>query len=71
MWYVSPRPPSCSRNQSRCCAKESGSGAERSAGSMGAVTELRWSLAARASFSSLSALVTDGVNVMGRKRWLR
>src|SRR5688500_12839570 len=37
---------------------------------MGAVTGLRWSLAARASFSSLSALVTGGVNVMGRIRWV-
>jgi hypothetical protein len=39
---------------------------------MGAVTGvLRWSLAARASFSSLSALATDGVDVMVRKRWSR
>ncbi len=34
MWYALPVPPICSRNQSRCWAKESGSRPVRSAGSM-------------------------------------
>ncbi|CAA9359059.1 MAG: hypothetical protein AVDCRST_MAG68-4252 [uncultured Gemmatimonadetes bacterium] len=34
MWYACPPAPSCSMNQSRCCANDSGSGCPRSAGSM-------------------------------------